>query len=349
MSKRKVCIITKSMHSINTIIEFVQMSQEYIVSAIVLISKHIKTYHEYFSIHVFPIDEMEKCIEKCDAILISETIVGDDEMLQKRIIECAQKHSIMICNNVIADKIHNLDIKKEICDYKPIAIPVFVITTMRPNIGEERLFLKLTKQINALGENVLGISNGFSSAFYKNIYPFPIISLNNIAKGEERIIYLNTYLQKAVSKTNSTIIIFLVDGSCCNPYLLPNFEVPYKLNLIESACEVDYHINIVPLNFISRHSLSNNNSRVNNISKKHIDINIISNVLFDVPNEDVYQTFRDIPIVTIAPKNANKNIKLLDNTNDLLIGSLCDDNISQTIVNNIIKKLKKKTSYYEAL
>lgn len=349
MSKSKVCILTKYMYSIYTFIDCMKMSQEYLISSIVLFSDQIKTIHEYCSIKVFPICEMEKCIAECDAVFISETIYKCDDMLQTHIMQCVTKNSKTICNTTISNKILELNIEKQICNYKPIDIPVFIITTMRQNIGEQKLFLKLIKHINDLGENVLGISSGFSSAFFNNVYPFPNSIFDNIAKGEKRILYLNTYFQKTILKTNSTIMIILVNGNFCNPYLLPDFEASYNLNLIESACKVDYHINIVPLNFISSHSLVNNNLRVNYLSKKQVDINVISNILFDVPNEDVYQRGRDIPTVTVTSKNANYIISSVENPQKILFGSLYDNDLLQIIANDIISKLKRKTLDYKVL
>mgnify|MGYP005769255449 CR=1 FL=1 len=349
MSKSKVCIVTKYMYSIYTFIECMKMSQEYLISSIVLFSDQIKTIHEYCSIKVFPSCEMEKCIAECDTVFISETIYKCDDVIQRRIIQCANKNSKTICNNTISNKIQELDIDEQTYAYKPIEIPVFIITTMRQNIGEQKLLLELIKHINSLGENVLGISSGYSGIFFNNVYPFPINSFHNIEKGEERILYLNTYFQKTILKTNSTIMIILVNGNFCNPYLLPDFETSYNLNLIESACKVDYHINIVPLNFISSHSLVNNNLRVNYFSKKQVDINVISNVLFDVPNEDVYQTGQDIPTVTVMPKNANHIISSLKNSSKILFGSLCDNDLLQIIIDDIINKLKRKTLDYKIL
>lgn len=349
MIKRKICIITDNIHSIDAAVKCIQLSCDSLISSILLLSNRIATMQKYDCIDVFPADDFKKCILQADEVLFSKSIESTKASTISGIVEFINKNHKTIRNNLIEDKINELKINAQNCAFSEIKIPTFVITTMLQDIGEQKLLIELTKHINALGEKVLNISNGYGNLFFENHYPLPIENIETIARGEKRILYLNSYLQKAISKTNSTIMIILVNGSFCNPYMLPSFETPYYLSLIESACAIDYHINVVPLNFSSIYSLRNNNLRINRFSKKQTDVNVISNVLFDVPNEDVYETGSSIPTVVVTPNSSNAVINAIDKDENVFCVSLSDDKSIDMITNNIVDKLKPKTSSYKNL
>lgn len=348
---RKICIVTYKLHAIDGLITCMKMNKEYKITSIVLASKRSDTIDEYLYLNVYHIKELEKCILEADEVLISNDIKNSQIDILAKAMKYIHKYSKHLCNDTFRAKERERfsgTIKNEYT-YTPINIPIFIITTMSSHIGAQGLFLNLIEYIQTLGEKVVGITNDDSMLLFQNIFYYPNYHLQKIESGGRKILLLNSYIQNVLYENCGSILIVFIKDDFCNPYLPNELQAIYDINLIECACTIDFHINVIPLNFLTKYAIENNNKRISQTIRTSVDINVISNVLLDVPNQETFTSSEEIPRVIISPAKANNQLASFSSSQKAVIESLVNQKVAENISAHIINKLRKKDKSYSVL
>lgn len=218
-------------------------------------------------------------------------------------------------------------------------VPVILISSIWENIGQYKVALKvfqIFKESNMfpliIGKNMHNLTEEHESLLD--------IQINNMLEINSYVKNTKAYINKLLIQKKYNVIIFMLPGSLKNPNNSHDYYSEFILFYMLKVFDVDYYIQILPLNYCNNDSIDHQNKIIKKFFSIDTDCFIISNMFCDTTRakeEKLFLMTASNPIIQneIDHVSVHKNVVGLN-----------DEHISDLIKQDILKKLTKPSYNY---